>query len=474
MPLLPDADERASRRDGEAGVALIVLALSMVVLLVFAAFAVDLALKWNERRGAQASADVADLSGAQFLLGVGSTTAKTLAEAEVRRISAVNMATSAADWDTCVDTTRPAAFVEIALTTDCISWTRDFTTMRVRVPDVVFATTFGAAAGVDTLYTSAFAHVGVGGGGPRAVILPFGLPPSATGSEVCLKTGPSPFPAPPCDGPSEGNFGFLDFKRFTWPAGSNCSTNFVEENIAVGIDHALEVNTAVAGALHDFAGADPACPNVFAGPDRTEEQNGTTNNLHNGLVDGTGSLAGRLARGPYAKTDVMGHMLDDKPLWEFIDYDSSAHPAECDPGDIAGAAVPHDAMAACIDAFITGTHDPLFTIDSVEGVAGNDRYDLQLSPRWALVPAIHVDFGVPLGTGPYEFIEFVPVFLQTVYGSCSAVSCREFSPGEGNTIPTNGRAGAVTAFVLPVGSYPAAVLDDLFIEEGELDYSLTR
>ncbi len=471
---------------GERGASIILIALSMVVLLGFAAIAVDVASIHNERRNSQSAADVGDLAGAQFLYGVGSTTAKTLAETEVRRISAFNLGTTDAEWDGCADPDRPAEFSEIALNTQCISWRFDFTQMRVRVPDQSRLATFGRVLGTDRLFTSAFAHVGIEGGGPRAFVLPFGLPPTA-GGEVCLKTGPQPFPEPPCDGPTEGNFGFLDFKRYQWTSPNNCSTNFVEENIQEGIDHYLQINSAVPGAIHEFAGPDPGCPNPYAGPDRTEEQNGTTNNLHRGLVDGS-TYAGRLTRvpptgwpgGPWPSTPVMGHDLDDKPLWDFILYDLAAHPSECDPAVITTpdpTMTAHDKMGLCLTEYDkilpVESRVPLFVQD-VDGDPTNEIWDIQYSPRWAFVPRIHVNFGVPMGTGPYEFIEFVPVFLQTVYGDCNAGSCQEFNPAEGNTIPANKKATGVTAFALPDGSVPDEVLDDLFIEFTDLSYLLIR
>jgi hypothetical protein len=380
------------------------------------------------------------------------------AEAEVRRLSLTNFGTTSADWDGCADTSKPARFTVSAPGTACVSFTAGLTEIRVRVPNRDVDTNFAGVIGINTIATSAFAEVTTGNGQSGAV-LPFGLPPSAGGSEICVKTGSGPLPAPPCDGPDEGNFGFLDFKNYTDPV--SCNSGDLIANIASGIDHFLETGSTNPSSVHE----NDFCPNVNARPDRSKAQTGNVaSKFHEGFVDSSSPMA-RLQRGPWTKINTMGQLLDDKPLWEFISDGSGF----CAEATIAATLPnPHDGMAACLSSGDVGS---LRFFEDSGGISG--VYDLIESPRWAFVPGINVDFASG-GSQDYIFTVFSPVFLQTLYGGCNAGSCKEFNPGEGSNINANKKAVAVTAFLIPNSSLPAEVIETFPGTELSIDYLLTR
>ena len=443
----------------DQGAVLITVGIFLLALMVFAAWAVDISSVLVERRSAQNTADVSALSGAQMTLRLAPDDAMAAAEAEVIRLSAANFGTPPADWAACTDSSKPGRFSENAPGgSQCVSFTEGLTELRVRVPNTDVPTNFAGVIGINTIATSAFAEVTTGNGQSGGV-LPFGLPPSAGSPEVCLKTGPGPLPAPPCDGPDEGNFGFLDFKIYTDPV--SCNAGDLIANIASGVDHFLETGSTNPSSVHEF----DFCPNINARPDRTKAQTGNVaSKFHEGFVDSSSPTA-RFQRGPWTKTNTMGQQLDDKPLWEFI----SAGNDLCAEATIAATVPnPHDGMAACLSSGDAGS---LRFFEDSGGISG--VYDLIESPRWAFVPNIKIDF-VSGGSQDYIFTSFSPVFLQTLYGDCNAGSCGEFNPGEGSNIGANKKAVAVTAFLIPITSLPAEVIAAFPGTEISIDYLLSR
>jgi hypothetical protein len=103
------------------------------------------------------------------------------------------------------------------------------------------------------------------------------------------------------------------------------------------------------------------------------------------------------------------------------------------------------------------------------------------------------------GFGNYEILEFIPVYLDTIYANCSATACNTvFSPGAGAAAPAcssplavtdvacgfsggwtppPGPAGAVeglTAFTIKIGMLPASVVENFPGSPGIRVYSLTE
>ena len=439
-------------RSDDEGAVLITVGIFLLALMVFAAWAVDISSVLVERRSAQNTADVSALSAAQLTLRQTPAAASAAAEAEARRLSAINFGTTDDDWNGCSDADRPAKFTVIALTTDCVSFTAAFDEIRVRVPDRDVPTVFAGVIGINSIATSAFAEVATTTG-EFGGILPFGLPPGS-GGETCLKAGAQTLPSPPCDGPDDGNFGFLDFKLYRGLSPNACSTGSLIENISDGVDHWLDTRDNDPSFVHDF----DFCPNTQAFPDRTNSQPGNTATLHQGLVASSSPTA-RLQRGANDKLLVLEKLLDDRPLWEYITTGSG----DCE-------AIPgwdHDDMNTCIasNGVDPVTHELVFA------------KDIRFSPRFAWVPEVHIDF-VTGGSTVYEFLSFKPVYVQTIYANCTASDCNEFNPGEVSTITGNGSGGNGVK-VATVILIPLATLDDEIQAhqpgtDGVFDFLLSR
>ena len=472
------------RRDDERGAALVLLTLVLVLLMVFAAFGVDYAQALSQRRLNQGAVDTALLSGAQDTAGQLQPAAVAAAQAEVIRATyqSLGLDMTPAEWDAewaaCTDPTKPPEYT-VTGTSDCVSFTSNLQRIRARLPIIPVETGFGRVVGRDEIDTSAFAVVRIGFAG-SGNILPFGLPPAAAGdSEVCLRQGPAPIPAPPCDGPDTGNFGYLDITAYgneeaPFNTTTNCSSVIVAENISRGVDHAIVVFDGVTRVDRDGC----TSGNFNYRPNTLETKPGVGNELHDGFIKGTNpptSVAGRLTKTPYGTHNWAGNSVDDKPLWEFIGptLTSPSIPSVCERSSFAsgtptvdydgdGTLDPpdsHQHMVACVDAYkaAPGMYVPLFTTDS-DGNPADEFFDLQRSPRWAYVPEMGAGFA-PGNSGQYPIVDFRPVFVQTFYAGCNAGSCGEWNPGEGSTIPGNQKADAVTSLLLPRDMLPQIVND---------------
>jgi hypothetical protein len=360
---------RSTTSHSESGASALIVTIALVLLLGFAAIAIDVGAGMVERRVDQTSADVGALAGAVEALN-GGLAVRDQALDFVRR----NLPTtySSADWESlwegCVD---PAAvrnaggYNFVALTppagwsvTDPANWCISFEPrglLRVRVPDQAVETAFGRILGVDELNTSA---AGVARLRPRGAggILPFGLPPVAgDGAINCLSSGPTGQAQDPCDGSSTGNFGVLKARQFgnpDIPTLPNCTASplpqTLAQNIAVGIDHIVvpdpdgldsnEVRDECFNPLVDTLNTDTGFPN---------------NGAEEGLVGPVpGGFTPRLERSPAGSrtTIVNGESIDNRPLWGYllssgVDYGGTGTvgvpgddaPASCDPSTFAGA-----------------------------------------------------------------------------------------------------------------------------------------
>lgn len=443
--------------DRDRGVVLVVIALCLTVLMIFAAFAVDVGAVMSARRKAQGTVDGGTLAGGQLLLTEGghltnptvSSVTDEVLEVTYRNLTgdatmsdAGNL--SVAEWrsrfEACDDHDRDSTrFPVISTAGDCISFNTAMTRVRVRLPDLNVATGFAAVIGIDELATHAEAEVelvpdNTGG------MLPFGLPSQNAGdSEICLKGKAQPS-LPPCDGAEEGNFGNLDVSQYgnpllgTQTVCSGDTQNRLATNVALGVDHLLSTYTS-GTSVSDR----DSCPDLSLRPNEIMAQTGVGSSLDRGMITGVTvsghPVTGRLTRGPWADRNVRGTwQFDDQPLWWFLEPTLTAAdvPIECVPGTVSS----RSQMIACLTAYVAGG----YAIELLGRDDDGDGPDLLDSPRFAWVPQLHaLKWGAADDTPQrYRIKAFRPIFLQTAYFSCrnntgGPAGCDGyFDPGEGD------------------------------------------
>jgi len=445
----------------ESGTTAIFVALILVVLMGFAAIAIDAAAAWALRRQDQSGADTGALAGALLTTGKSKAIAMQDAENEVIRITHSTMdpdmtlAEWTAEWVACTDTDKPAEFTD-TLTSDCISFTSGMTHLRVRTPEVPWKTTFGQVLGIDEINTSAAAEVTTSFSGAGGV-LPFAMPGGVAGdTEICLKTGANPKNVAPCDGPDTGNFGFLDFSQFETDVESAVcqggGTSQVALDIARGVNHPLGSTTDPYAALHEDS---VACNdgNFNSRPYHVDTETGNMAQvLDDGYAVGVGAVPGRLAQGGNT-VNVRGHMLDDTPLWSYLNGAGQA---------LCGSITTHDDLVSCLE-----TYSPS------NGVIFSE--DIKDAPRFGWVPLFH-ETTLGTGTTTLTIREFRPVYIQTTLWGCTASSCSlEWDPGEPfGPGPNNKRIEASTAIQIPKSALPDVVFDYEPGTDNQVQYLLSK
>lgn len=272
-------------RDDQRGATAIFVALVGLVLLGFAAIAIDVGAGFNERRGNQTAADVAVLGAAVDYIDPGMGFCGGAADGgcdAALDLVRVNIPTSYSNaewldlWRACVDPNKPPGFgpvpVDASWTSfsgtlwngtivnnavDCISISPQ--EVRVRVPDQLLNTTFGNVLGFGTLTTNAVAQAAVSADG-LAGLLPFGVLANASG-HVCLLTASAGTAIPPCQGGASGNYYTIESQTWGPPSSDattmDCANPGKPEliiNTAIGIDHLIDTADAFA----------PANPNVYS------------------------------------------------------------------------------------------------------------------------------------------------------------------------------------------------------------------
>jgi Flp pilus assembly protein TadG len=458
---------RSFHRD-ERGTTLIVFAFTLLVLLGFAAIAVDAAGAFALRRQDQSAADTAAIAGAIDAVQKPQATAIADATTEVIRITYetvdpdMTAAEWAVEWTNCVDADKPAQFTETG-TSDCVSFTSNMRSIRVVTPNIPWKTTFARVLGVDEVETGAFAEVvtaPVNNGG----VMPFAMPSGAAGSgEVCLKSGANPNGVSPCDGPVTGNFGFLDYTKFGDPGPTVCvgGNDRLEDNIAIGIDHELgETGAPVPPPLLDRDVCTSGDHGLWPYQVTTETGN-VVSALHDGLIDGTSNgYPGRLTQSPYPRVDVRGRLLDNTPLSTYL---NGAGQGMCGAGPIT-----HDNLVACI-------WTPA-NFDASGWKAGEIFKESILdNPRFGWVPLVHE---AVLGPGAIDVTikDYRPVYIQTTLWKCNAMDCDlYFDPGEPfGPGPANIKVEAVTAIAIPENALPEAIRQVAPGTLGQIQHLLTR
>lgn len=254
----------------EDGAVMPIVALLIVILLVFAAFTVDLGAAWGQRTLNQSAADAGVMGGGIGFIGDPPQTNWEIVY-EVERyvdlnlgypISLVDLAPSAdpyaqalggGAWAGCVDPKVTAGdFYPLVDTDDniinqCVSLSTTLTDsgeriFRVFLPTQQTDTSFAQLIGIDQIATNAFAeadlHFAAGGGGS----LPFVMP-SDSGDHYCIGDMPPGLAQSPCDGSNTGKSGDIISPRHgsDYPGTPACTppndNGGLQPNIALGLDH---------------------------------------------------------------------------------------------------------------------------------------------------------------------------------------------------------------------------------------------
>jgi hypothetical protein len=448
-----------ARRD-ESGAVLVFTAVALILMLAIAAFVIDLGIAYGHRRTMQSAVDAAALGGAQNLAGSNPSSATTTATG----LGDQNLSGTTIDWNGCTGDTLPSGFQIADASHNCVSYNSTFDQIRVRIPKQSVASLFGGVIGIKSLSTSTVATAGLSAVGSGGGLLPFAMAGSFGAGDYCLDSGGAGNSVAPCDGPTTGNFGVLDF--------AGCDSNkSLEDNIAAGADHLYGSNPT--GLLTDIPDdcTEPR-PNTVStkpgnnvGPETSGMLTGTA------FADGNPALLQRVPSdcGSFSPawetvSASCGNegAIDNRPLWEFIPETTVAGiPASCQratfdsllaalavaPAD-QQRAVMHLALLACVNDYVTsGSTAPVFTA-MTGGVVENglSLFDLQASPRFSYVPQM-IETVAGNGRTTYRIKAFRAVFVQRT-GANNSSSYFEPGPWNGNALPDDSAADT-TAMVFP-------------------------
>lgn len=466
----------------DRGAVLVLFAIMLVMLFGFAAIAVDTAHAFVERRDSQTTADVSALGGAITLINnTGDDNDRAIdLVSETMSIAERNLG-AGLDWAGCTDADKPSQFTISAkvvlsgpLATDCVSWTDDWTEVRVRIPTRAINTFFAGVIGFDTMDVSAFAEVGAviqGAGG----VLPLGVLSEGTNGLVCVKTGPK-FPDE-CEKNETGNFDFLDFYMFgntlmgTTTQCSGSAVTRLKENISHGVDHDLDVAPSTPSDHSGIAGdplipkEDVECPSNFNKIEAVRTEAGEKQKvIVDGFVKGSGGYKGRLALGsPPATDDFQGTAIDDVGLWYYFNEATRLGDPTADPkiDPLCPIDTYPDTEHGAIQCVLDHGSQVLF------------REDIQFSKRLAKVPELWQSSWPP-GTKYVSFQGLSFVYIQTLYGGCKkdGTCDLEWRPGESKKLSGSDPV-AVTAIAIPDTAFPGSVQNS-FGTPTILTYALTR
>lgn len=428
-----------TRDQTERGAIMIFVAISLVLLMGFAAIAVDYGSGVVERRLDQNTADTAVLSSGVQLIVSGNVqeavdTAKDFVDTNLGRV------VTAADWAACVDPEAlqyPSTAVPgVTGGSDCISFGPNadgtaFAKIRVRIPNQTANTYFARILGFDGLETFAIAEAQLTGSGGMSGAFPAAVFSGAqTGDSFCIKTGTGAANKESCGAPSSGDFGNFQPYFYTeispGAPKSLCTSGNqpapLSRVIADGLDHFLGTTTAVPGNRRN--GGD--CPH-FPGPlfpNRVDSGSGYSNNdITDGLVlggDYDGIFTGRLTRrnwgASYGSATIFQRDLDNRPLWSYVDTSvatQTAYPAcwaasqgpaqHTSSANAAGEAAFQQAQQDMTDCLSSGPPDSLFVDDLWE------------TPRLTIVPMYHQSTHLGNNACCYDIKGFVPVFIDGLW-----------------------------------------------------------
>lgn len=508
---------RSSRgRFGDDGLAIPLVALSLVVLMVASAFVLDLGLVYSERRDDQNTVDAAATSGAVQLLRT-----QSVQGAVNEIISKVNFdlkrTVSTSEWIACADPgklSRTAASLSLSPATSCISFSAGFDRVRVRLPDQVVKTSFGRVVGVNSFTSSALAEVSTQPAGGGA--LPFVITAlNGVGDQICLRTDGTGGSEPPDQQPPPGDPYGTGYQldpcnkdNFDTEAGgrgtilpylyNTCNrvgNQPMVDAIMVGMDHQLGVFNpkvtlgpgASANALDSDPGArfDGGGSCTVAFPNTVDVDTGLTAQLLtcsllqtpcNSGSPATSGKSGRLAGDPsVAEFADLG--VNDQPLWAyFVASLPGGSPASCATAksDFTEFYLRRAALMDCLTKWTSGQlfNDSIETerrLGFVPVIAERGLCDIQPNPPSD--PDCQ-------GNGPLNNVHvnsFSPVYIDGLYQSGSGI-CDILNPSTpvGSTTwsihyPGHGykcgdgpgvdKVDRLSGVIVPCGALPVTVCD---------------
>ena len=333
-----------TRRRGEDGQIIVLWALGLIAIVLFAALAIDLGNTGQVKQSSQDAADSAALDGAQ-LLAEGNSQATVVTDVESYITNNYPQMSSSPNWASCP--LPPSGFTAVSGET-CISF--DNYIVNVNVPPQLVQFWFGPVGGVNSqgIQSSATASAQAPGG---EVIVPIGITPAAAAAGLtCIKGGSN---GSSCvNNVAAGDRGNLDDPRlrsFTGATESGHGSNneVVELDFATGLDHNLNIysssatnsycdaNSGTSGATSGKCNSaaspstgsfDSLSTATYDSPSLVWLLSGSVKETENGLVDGDSSvdstdgpftLAPRLAHNPsYQATGTNSATADpaDSPL----------------------------------------------------------------------------------------------------------------------------------------------------------------
>ena len=190
---------RHRRGRDERGQVVVIFAIFLVVLVLFAAVVFDAGALYLEQRQDVAAADAGVLAGGTKLL-IRTTLNKDQIGRDAVETARLNLrpAPSTTAWDTlfagCTDGARDTAlypsgnsFRPILVNgsyTDCVHFNVSFTKIRIRIPDQILTTSFSRLAGINTMRTYAVAEATISQPQVSNRVMPFStLSPPGAGTQ---------------------------------------------------------------------------------------------------------------------------------------------------------------------------------------------------------------------------------------------------------------------------------------------------
>lgn len=314
-------------RRRESGQIIVLWAVCLVCIVLFAALAIDLGNTAQIHQNAQNAADSAALSGAQQL-AEGSSQTAVVASVESYITTNYPQMKTPPDWTTCAG---PPSGFSAPGGQNCISFNGFI--VNVVIPPQLVQYWLGPVGGVNGTNVAASATASAQAPGGQ-IILPIGITPAAAAAGLtCIKGGSQGSNCVNNITNSAGDRGPIENPRLrsftgTKETGHGNSNDVLELDFAVGIDHNLNVysssattsycdaNVSISSATASqcsttaspTAGAyDSASSSTYDSSSIVWSLTGGTSNVENGLVDGdTGvdapdggfTLAPRFAHNP--------------------------------------------------------------------------------------------------------------------------------------------------------------------------------